>query len=87
MSAALHTGRPRRRSHAESLVRPDIVVDVDGPAYHAFHLGEIHAVAVEERAALLYPATLAHADVLAVIYVKRRQEGYTLVNLAPSDAR
>ena len=48
MSAALHTGRPRRRSHAESLVRPDIVVDVDGPAYHAFHLGEIHAVAVEE---------------------------------------
>lgn len=48
MSAALHTGRPRRRSHAESLVQPDIVVDVDGPAYHAFHLGEIHAVAVEE---------------------------------------
>lgn len=60
-------------------------VVVDGNKVH--FRGNEHAVAdgdaatVEESAALLYPASLADADVLAVIHIERGQQCRTLINL------
>ena len=44
------------------------------------------AATVEESATLLYPASLADADVLAVIHIERGQQCRTLINLPACNA-
>ncbi len=67
-----------------------IRVVVDGDKVHLrsneHAVTDSDAATVEESAALLYPASLADADVLSEVHIERRQQRDRWVNLLPCDA-
>ena len=71
-----------------AVIRIRVVVDGDKVNLRSNEhaVTDSDAATVEESAALLYPASLADADVLSEVHIERQQQRDRWVNLLPCDA-